>query len=62
MGMKVGISLETEKKKMLRVFKNKILGRIFGPKKGVVTGECRKPQNEKLHILYISPNVFRVIK
>ena len=45
-----------------RVFANRVLRRIFGPKRGKVTGEWRKLQNEKLNDLYCSPNMVRVIK
>jgi hypothetical protein len=46
---------------MLRVFENKVLGRIFGPKRDEVTGEWRKLHNEELKDLY-SPNIIWVIK
>jgi len=46
----------------LRVFENRTLRRIFGPKRDGVTGEWRKLQNEKLNDLYSSPNILRVIK
>jgi hypothetical protein len=39
-----------------------VLRRIFGPKRGEVTGEWRKLHNEELHDLYSSPNIVRVIK
>jgi hypothetical protein len=45
----------------LRVFKNGVLKRIFGPKRDEVTGEWRKLHNEELHDLYSSPNTVRVI-
>jgi hypothetical protein len=44
------------------VFENKVLRRIFGPKRDEVTGEWRKLHNEKLNNLYSSPNIVRVIK
>ena len=44
------------------MFENRVLRRIFGPKRGGVTGECRKLHNEELNDLYCSPNIFRVIK
>jgi len=43
------------------VFENRVLRRIFGPKRDEVTGEWRKLHNEELD-LYSSPNIFRVIK
>jgi hypothetical protein len=46
----------------LRVFENKELRRIFGPKSDGVTGEWRKLHNEELNDLYSSPNIVRVIK
>jgi hypothetical protein len=46
----------------LRVFENRVLRRIFGPKRDEVTGERRKLYNEELHDLYSSPNTVRVIK
>jgi hypothetical protein len=46
----------------LRVFENKVLRRIFGPKRVEVTGEWRKLHNEELHDLYSSPSLVRVIK
>ena len=46
----------------LRVFENRVLRRIFGPKRDGVTGEWRKLHNEKLNDLYCSPNIVRVIK
>jgi len=46
----------------LRVFENKVLRRIFRPKRDEVTGECRKLYNEETNDLYCSPYVVRVIK
>jgi hypothetical protein len=46
----------------LRVFENRVLRRIFGPKRDEVRGEWRKLHNEELHILYSSPNIIRQIK
>jgi hypothetical protein len=43
------------------VFENRVLRRIFGPKRGEVTGEWRKLHNEEFHILYSSPNIIRQI-
>jgi hypothetical protein len=44
------------------VFENRVLRKIFGPKRDEVTGEWRKLHNEELHILYSSPNTIRQIK
>jgi hypothetical protein len=38
------------------VFENRVLRRIFGPKRDEVTGEWRKLHSEELHILYSSPH------
>jgi hypothetical protein len=46
----------------LRVFENRVLRRIFGPKRDEVTGGWRKLHNEELHGLYSSPSIIRVIK
>jgi hypothetical protein len=46
----------------LRVFANRVVGRIFGPRRDEVTGEWRNIQNEELNDLYCSPNIFRVSK
>jgi len=45
-----------------RVFENRALRRIFGPKRDEVTGEWRKLHDEELNDLYCSPNIVRVIK
>jgi hypothetical protein len=44
------------------VFENRVLRRIFGPKRDEVTGEWRKLHNKVLHDLYSSPNIVHVIK
>ena len=46
----------------LRVFENRVLRRIYGPKGDDITGESRKLHNEELNDLYSSPNIVRVIK
>jgi hypothetical protein len=46
----------------LRVFENKVLRRIFGPRRDEVTWYWRGLHNEELNDLYSSPNVVRVIK
>jgi len=45
-----------------RVFENRVLRKIFGPKRDKVTREWRKVQNEELNDLYSLPNSIRVIK
>jgi hypothetical protein len=44
------------------VFENRVLRRIFGPKKDEVTGEWRKLHNKELHYLYSLPSTIRIIK
>ena len=44
------------------MFENRVLRRIFGPKKDEVAGEWRKLHNEELNDLYSSPNIVQVIK
>jgi hypothetical protein len=44
------------------VFENRVLRGVFGPKRDEVTGEWRKLHNEKLHDLYSSPSIIRIIK
>jgi hypothetical protein len=44
------------------VFENKVLRRVFGPKRDEVTGEWRKLHNEELNDLYSFPNIVRVVK
>jgi hypothetical protein len=46
----------------LRVVENRVLRRIFGARRGEVTGEWRKLYNEELNDMYCSPNIVRVIK
>jgi len=44
------------------MLENRVLKRIFGPKRDEVTGELRKLHNEEFNDLYCSPNLVRVIK
>jgi hypothetical protein len=46
----------------LRVYVNRVLRRICGPKREEVVGGWRRLHNEELHKLYASPNIIRVIK
>ena len=55
-------SLTLREEHRLRVFENRVLRRIFGPKRDGVTGEWKKLHNEELNDLYCSPNIVRVIK
>ena len=55
-------SLTLREEHRLRVFENRVLRRIFGPKRDGVTGEWRKLHNEELNDLHSSPNIVRVIK
>jgi len=47
---------------LLRLFENRALRRIFGPKRDEVTGNWKKLHNEELNDLYSSPHIFRVIE
>jgi PAS domain-containing protein len=55
-------SLTLREEHRLRVFENRALRRIFGPKRDEVTGEWRKLNNQELHDLYSSPSIIRRIK
>jgi hypothetical protein len=54
------VTLREEHK--LRVFENRVLRRIFGPKRDGVMGAWRKLCNEELHNLYSSPSIIRITK
>jgi hypothetical protein len=55
-------SLTLREEHRLGVFENRMLRRIFGPKRDEVTGEWRKLHIEELHDLYSSPSIIRIIK
>jgi hypothetical protein len=55
-------SLTLREEHGLRVFENRVLRRIFGPKGDEVTGEWRKLQSGELHNLHSSPDIIRQIK
>jgi hypothetical protein len=57
-----GWSLTFREECRLRVFENRVLRRIFGPKRDEVTGEWRRLHNKELYALYSSPNIIRVMK
>jgi hypothetical protein len=55
-------SLALREEHKLRVFENRVLRRIFGPKRDAVTGGWRKQHNDELHNLYSSPIIITIIK
>jgi hypothetical protein len=55
-------SLTLREEQRLRVFENRVLRRIFGPKRDEVTGEWRKLHNEGLRDLFSSPSIIRMLK
>jgi hypothetical protein len=55
-------SLTLRKEHRLRVFENRVLRRIFRPKRDEMTGDWRKLHNEELHNLYSLPSIIRMIK
>jgi hypothetical protein len=56
------VSLTLWEEHRLRVFENRVLRRIFEPKRDEVTGEWRKLHNKELHDMYSSPSIIRIIK
>jgi hypothetical protein len=55
-------SLTLREERRLRVFENRALRRVFGPKRDEVTAEWRKLHNEELSDLYSLPNIVRLVK
>ena len=55
-------SLKLREKHRLSVFENRVLRRVFGPKRDEVTGEWRNLHNEEFSDLYSLPNIVRVVK
>jgi hypothetical protein len=55
-------SLTPREERRLRVFENRMLRRVFGPKRDEVTGDWRKLHNEELSDLYSLSNFVRVVK
>jgi hypothetical protein len=55
-------SLTLREERRLRVFENRVLRRVFGPKRDEATGEWRKLHNDELNDLYSLPNIVQVVK
>jgi hypothetical protein len=55
-------SLTLREEHRLRMFENRVLRRLFGPKRDEVAGGWRKLHNEELHNLYSSPSIIRIIQ
>jgi hypothetical protein len=62
MVVKLALSLILREEHILRLSENRLLRRIFGPNRVEVAGDWRSLHNEKLHNLYASPHIIRVIK
>ncbi|PNF27037.1 hypothetical protein B7P43_G10400 [Cryptotermes secundus] len=58
----MGVKLGLREERRPRVFENRVLRRIFEPKRDEVMGDWRKLHNEELHNLYSSPDIIRMMK
>jgi hypothetical protein len=54
--------LALKEENRLSVFENRVLRRIFGPKRDEVTRDWRKLHNEELHEFYYSPSIIKIMK
>jgi hypothetical protein len=55
-------SLTLREEQRLKVFENRVLSMLFGPKRDEATGDLGRLHNEELNDLYSSPNIIRVMK
>jgi hypothetical protein len=55
-------SLRLREERRPRVYENRVLRRVFGPKRDEVTEEWKNLHNEELNDLYFLPNIVRVVK
>jgi hypothetical protein len=58
----LNLTLTVREERRVRVFENRVLREIFGPRRDEVIGERRKVHSEKHNDLHCSPNIVRVIK
>jgi hypothetical protein len=56
------LSVTWKEERRLRVFKNRVMRRIFGPKSDDVTWEWKRLHNKEFHALYSSPNIIHLVK
>jgi len=55
-------SITLREGRRLRVYENRVMRRMFGPKREEVTREWRNPHNEELNDQYSSPSIVRLVK
>jgi hypothetical protein len=60
--IRISVCETLREERRLKMFENRALRRIFGPKREEIPGEWSKLHNEELNDLYSSPNIIRVIK